>query len=134
MSSCVFCEILYGSEPAKVVYDGISTLGIVPLNPVTEGHVIFIPRKHVRDATTDPDVTGQTMSDAAEFVRIASRTPARDGMYESVNFITSVGRPATQSVFHLHIHVVPRTENDGLALPWYSGKTNRKSSIRRQRD
>lgn len=123
--NCVFCEILYGTEPAEKVYDGIATIGIVPLNPVTEGHVIFIPRKHVRDAIEDTDVTAQVMADAANFVGLARMSPSRNGLYDSVNFITSVGKPATQSVFHLHIHVVPRKEDDGLALPWYSGKGNR---------
>lgn len=125
MSNCVFCEILHETEPAQAVANGLATLGIVPLNPVTEGHVIFIPRKHVRDAATEPDVTAKVMEDASHYVQIRSRNFALGGLYESVNLITSVGRPATQSVFHLHIHVVPRKENDGLALPLYSGKTRK---------
>lgn len=115
MSNCVFCEILYGSAPAKNVYDGIATLGIVPLNPVTEGHVIFMPRKHVRDAVEDPSVLAQVMNDVSNFVAMARRNSEE---YRSVNIITSVGAPATQTVFHLHVHVVPRHEGDGLHLPW----------------
>lgn len=121
--NCIFCEILYESSPATVVYDGISTLGIVPLNPVTEGHVIFLPRKHVRDASTEPAVTAAVMRDVAEYIQHIRRRPDSAGANApDFNIITSIGPDATQSVFHLHVHLVPRTANDGLALPWHSGK------------
>jgi len=119
---CIFCEILAGREPAKVLADGISAIAIEPLAPVTPGHFIVIPRTHVADAYDDTRVTGMAMADAAQWAKMFSW---RDPRYASVNFISSVGAPATQSVFHLHIHVVPRAENDGLALPWYSGKSKR---------
>lgn len=123
MSDCVFCEILAGRETAKVLADGISSIAIEPLNPVTHGHFIVIPRTHVADAYDDSSVTGQAMTDAAQWAKMFSW---RNPLYASVNFISSVGRAATQSVFHLHIHVVPRAENDGLALPWYSGKSRKR--------
>lgn len=123
MGDCVFCEIIAGEAPAKFLADGISNVAIEPLNPVTPGHFITIPRKHVSDALEDPAVTGQCMDDAALWTSLFAR---RSSLYESVNFITSVGKPATQSVFHLHIHVVPRAVDDGLALPWYSGEGSHK--------
>lgn len=119
--NCIFCEILYGTAPAEIVYDGISTLGIVPLNPVTEGHVIFIPRKHVRDASSEPAVTASVMEDASQYIQHLKYRDGKDST--DFNLITSIGPIATQSVFHLHIHVVPRRVNDGLALPWHSGKS-----------
>ena len=123
--NCVFCEILFGNQPAQIVYDGISTLGIVPLNPVTEGHVIFMPHKHVRDASEEPAVTGAVMNDAAQYIQHLRRRSDSDGPNRpDFNIITSIGPAATQSVFHLHVHVVPRTVNDDLALPWHSGKTS----------
>ena len=114
MSNCVFCEILYGTAPAQEVYDGIATLGIVPLNPVTEGHVIFMPRKHVRDALEEPRITAQVMDDVATYAHHVRRTE----QHEDFNIITSAGAEATQTVFHLHIHLVPRRAGDDLALPW----------------
>lgn len=114
--NCIFCEILYGNAPAKVVFDGIATLGIVPLNPVTPGHVIFMPRKHVRDAIEDPAVTGQVMRDAAHYLDAGRRRLEDDPT--DANIITSIGPAATQTVFHLHVHLVPRRPGDGLALPW----------------
>lgn len=119
MSDCIFCKIIAGQEPAEFLADGISSVAIKPLNPVVEGHFLVIPRRHVSDALVSSATTGMTMNDAAQWTEMFSW---RDPKYKSVNFITSVGKPATQSVFHLHIHVVPRAENDGLALPWYSGK------------
>lgn len=121
---CVFCRIADGQEPATVLAEGISSIAIEPLNPVTPGHFIVIPREHVPDGFTAPGVTSQTMEDAARFASTMARSNPR---YASVNFISSVGAPATQSVFHLHIHVVPRTVDDGLALPWYSGKRSGRS-------
>ena len=80
-----------------------------PLNPVTDGHLLVLPRQHVADAFEDPAVTAEVMRAAASI--------ARD-QYKSVNLITSVGAPATQTVWHLHVHIVPRHTNDGLRLPW----------------
>lgn len=117
---CPFCPIIKGEAPATVLADGISSIAIEPLNPVTPGHFIVIPRQHVSDAYDNPSVTATAMFDASQWAKMFSW---RDSRYESVNLITSVGTAATQSVFHLHIHVVPRENNDGLALPWYSGKT-----------
>lgn len=107
-SPCVFCDIVAGQAPTEVVAEWADAIAIVPLNPVTEGHVLVIPRKHVADATEKPLLTGQVSSLAA--LHAASVGPC--------NIITSVGAEATQTVFHLHVHVVPRRKGDGLTLPW----------------
>jgi histidine triad (HIT) family protein len=110
---CPFCEIVAGRAPAKIVEEWPEAIAITPLNPVVEGHVLVIPRAHVPDFVAHPDISAATMLCAAELVT---------GM-GSYNLITSKGRAATQSVFHLHLHLVPRAEGDGLALPWYSGRS-----------
>lgn len=107
---CVFCEIVAEREPAVFVRRWTDAVAIVPLEPVTEGHVLVLPRVHVPDATDHPETTATVMWRAASLA------------VPPCNLITSSGREATQSVFHLHVHIVPRRENDGLALPWYSGK------------
>ncbi|KOU62106.1 hypothetical protein ADK57_25955 [Streptomyces sp. MMG1533] len=86
------------------------------MNPATDGHVLVVPRIHVADFTTDPDVTGATAKRAAELAQ------AHDLV--SANLITSKGRAATQSVFHLHLHLVPRRAGDGLLLPWSEPAVN----------
>jgi len=106
---CVLCAIVAGDAPAKLVAEWPGAVAIVPLNPVVEGHVIVLPRRHVEDATTHPGVTGYVMECAAEF----AERPA--------NIITSAGGAATQTVFHLHVHIVPRRDGDGLMLPWSPG-------------
>lgn len=69
---------------------------------------MVIPKRHVRDACEDVMVTSGVMTHAARWAK----------QHDSANIITSIGAPATQSVFHLHIHVVPRQEGDELTLPW----------------
>lgn len=110
---CPFCDIVAGRGPAEVLQEWPDTLVIKPLHPVTEGHVLVIPRSHVTDLSDDPVITGVTMRHAA---RYAATVP------DALNLITSRGAAATQSVFHLHLHLVPRRWNDGLALPWHSGR------------
>lgn len=113
---CVFCAIIAGTEPATIVRQWPDAIAIVPLDPVTDGHLLVIPREHVPDFTTAHYVSAITTHRAAELA---------EEIGGSMNLITSKGREATQSVAHLHLHLVPRRENDGLALPWYSGRTRR---------
>jgi histidine triad (HIT) family protein len=113
-SGCVFCDIATGRKPATVVRDWPDVFAIVPLNPVVEGHTLVIPKAHVRDATVNPAVTGAVMRRAAQFAREAGG---------DCNLITSMGPAATQSVPHLHAHVVPRSAGDGLPLPWTPQQT-----------
>jgi histidine triad (HIT) family protein len=104
--TCVFCAIVQGEAPATIVRRWRDAVAIVPRNPVTDGHLLIIPNLHVADFTSAPWVSAQVMSRAAEVAR------------PPVNLITSAGPEATQTVPHLHLHVVPRRDGDGLALPW----------------
>lgn len=109
MSECPFCRIILGHDPQ----DGIvrywpGAIALRPLNPVTPGHLLVIPTDHVADATIDPLITAATAAYVAELAE------------PPCNIITSAGAPATQTVFHLHWHIVPRRLGDGLALPWPS--------------
>ncbi|MFI0470930.1 HIT family protein [Saccharopolyspora sp. 5N102] len=106
--SCVFCAIAAGREPATIVREWADVIAIRPLGEVTDGHVLVIPRTHVADAGVDPAVSARTMACAAELM----------AQWPAANIITSRGADATQTVFHLHIHVVPRAAGDGLPLPW----------------
>ncbi|MCX4682467.1 HIT domain-containing protein [Streptomyces sp. NBC_01433] len=112
-ADCTFCAIVAGELPATVVREWDDTVAILPRGGCTEGHVLVIPRTHVADAGADPEVTARTMARAAELM----------AEHEDANIITSKGSVATQTQFHLHVHVVPRVEGDGLALPW-TGQTD----------
>lgn len=106
---CPFCEIVAGRAPADAITEWPDAIAFRSLNPVTDDHILVVPRKHVPDFAFDPDVTAATMRRAAQLMRWTPR---------HMNVITSRGSAATQTVYHLHLHLVPRTEGDGLALPW----------------
>jgi histidine triad (HIT) family protein len=111
MSDCVFCErISRGEFDHRGGDASMPSVTFEPLSPVVPGHLLIVPEIHVEDALERPDVTGAAMEYAAVIARLSGA--------KSCNLITSVGVPATQTVRHLHIHIVPRHEGDGLALPW----------------
>lgn len=110
-TDCVFCDLVADGKGA--LGPTVGTVLIEPLNPVTPGHLLVISRRHFKDFTEDPEQSGYVMRDAAEVAQYMRR----DGHID-LNIITSVGLAATQSVFHLHIHLVPRRIGDGLHLPW----------------
>lgn len=110
---CVFCAIVADEAPATVVREWDDTIAIKPRGGVHPGHVLVIPHTHVADVGEVPAVSARTMACAAE---LAAELAA-------ANVITSKGTDATQTVFHLHIHVVPRSAGDGLPLPWTPQQT-----------
>lgn len=114
MIDCVFCRIIWGQEPAVLIQLWDDAIAIAPLNPVTPGHILVLPIAHVADFGEDPAVSTMVMGRVAELVHAAR------GGGGSCNVITSVGEAATQTVPHLHVHLVPRRRGDGLALPWTS--------------
>jgi histidine triad (HIT) family protein len=106
---CVFCAIAAGHAAADIVRQWPDAVAIRPRSGgVHPGHLLVIPRQHVPDAGTDPDITANVMRRAAELM----------AEHPAANLITSKGSVATQSVFHLHVHVVPREAGDNLPLPW----------------
>lgn len=107
-SECPFCRIAERDPDEQIMRVIGDSFVIEPLNPVTPGHLLVIPTKHVEDATEDPSITGATMYAASLVARVSG----------DCNIITSVGEAATQTVRHLHVHVVPRASYDGLHLPW----------------
>jgi histidine triad (HIT) family protein len=112
-AECVFCQIIRCAVPADIVCRWDDAVAFRPLDPVTNGHTLVVPVQHVENYTEDPDVTAAVMR------RAAMLAPQID---RESNLITSSGAKATQTVFHLHVHIVPRRTNDGLHLPW-TGQT-----------
>ena len=112
---CQFCQIVWGERPARVVADAPDSLAFFPLRPVCPGHTIVIPKTHVRDlwAAGSPPSAGlmQAVIDVGHAIDTALRP---DGL----NLISSAGEAASQTVFHLHLHVVPRWASDHLGNIW----------------
>ncbi len=112
---CHFCRIARGEEPAEVVCEGRDWLAFFPLNPATPGHTLVIPRAHVVDLWHADPVLGTELMAAVITVGRAINTALEP---EGMNLITSAGGAAEQTVFHLHLHVVPRWSKDGFGRIW----------------
>jgi histidine triad (HIT) family protein len=112
---CIFCKIVAGDLPATVVHEDEQVVAIMDINPATRGHALVIPRNHSRDLLeiSAEDLTASAAA-AQRLARAASERLGADG----VNLINSCGERAWQTVFHFHIHVVPRYAGDPLRLPW----------------
>jgi histidine triad (HIT) family protein len=117
-ADCIFCAIASGEGPAQVVDSDDRTVAFLDINPATRGHALVIPRTHTSDLFEVSDEDLQATSAAAR--RLAERmreTIKPDG----INILNAAGRAAWQSVFHFHLHVIPRYEDDPLQLPWRPG-------------
>ncbi len=112
---CIFCRILAGELPATVIDGDDRTLAFMDIQPATRGHALVIPRAHTRDLRTVDPV--DLAACAAMAQRIAERAFERLGA-DGVNLMNSCGAPAWQTVFHFHVHVIPRYAGDPLRLPW----------------
>jgi histidine triad (HIT) family protein len=112
---CLFCKIVAGEVPGTIVAEDDRTVAFMDINPATRGHLLVIPREHAADIhAIDPeDLQAVALAAKALAARVRDRLGA-----DGVNLINSTGSVAWQTVFHFHMHVVPRYENDPLRLPW----------------
>jgi histidine triad (HIT) family protein len=112
---CIFCKILASELPARIVDEDERTIAFMDIAPATRGHALVIPRTHAADLI---EVAGEDLSAVvAAARRLGARMPERLGA-DGVNLINSCGAAAWQTVFHFHIHVIPRYAGDPLRLPW----------------
>ena len=113
---CLFCKIVAGELPAQSVDEDERTIAFMDINPATRGHALVIPRSHAtRPARRSSPTTCRPRCVAAQ--RLARRAMRRLGA-DGINLINSLRRAAWQTVFHFHIHVIPRYADDPLRLPW----------------
>ena len=115
MVDCIFCKIAAGELPASVVAEEERALAFLDINPATRGHTLVIPRAHAQDLH---DVGSEDLAAAAGLAqRIAATARDRLGA-DGITLMQSSGQAAWQTVFHFHIHVIPRYAGDPLRLPW----------------
>jgi histidine triad (HIT) family protein len=118
MDDCLFCKIVAGELPAEKVAEDERTVAFMDINPATRGHLLVVPRKHARDLLDiEPDELAAVTQAAQRMTGRVVETLDADG----VNLLNSCGSAAWQTVFHFHIHVIPRYEDDPLRLPWIPG-------------
>lgn len=111
----MFCRIVEGTSPARVVHEGELTLAFLDINPAGRGHTLVIPRSHLRTlAGTPPHVAGAVFAAASDVARLIQERLAPDGL----TVLQANEAAGWQEVFHLHVHLIPRWEGDRLARPW----------------
>jgi histidine triad (HIT) family protein len=118
MEDCLFCRIVAGSVPSTRVYEDDRAIAILDIFPATRGHALVIPRAHSTDLhdTARSDVLACAAA-AQTVARMAVERLGADG----VSILQSNGPAAWQTVFHYHVHVIPRYQGDPLRLPWTPG-------------
>jgi len=113
--NCLFCKIVAGELPSQRVDEDERTVAFMDISPATRGHALVVPRNHATDLLeADPEDIAAVAVAAQRLARRAAQRLGADG----VNLINSCGAAAWQTVFHLHMHVIPRYANDPLKLPW----------------
>ncbi len=113
---CLFCRIVAGELPATIIAEDERTVAFMDINPATRGHALVVPRGHAQDLLT---IDSGDLRDAIVVAqRVAGLAKERLGA-AGVNIINSCGAAAWQTVFHFHLHVIPRYDGDPLQLPWH---------------
>ena len=112
--NCVFCAIVSGAAPASVVHEDEHLIAFCDLMPVNRGHLLIAPKRHATDLAELPAETGALMFPLAQ--QLAARIRRSPLPVDGINLVLADGRAAGQTVFHVHLHVIPRLNRDGFAL------------------
>ncbi|MFI7430586.1 HIT family protein [Micromonospora sp. NPDC049836] len=112
---CPFCAAAEGASRTPVVYETEKVLALFPLHPATRGHTLVVPRDHMPDISALDPAAVPPLIETLLFVAKTIRQALNP---EGLNVITSAGAAATQTVRHLHIHLVPRWHDDGFGKIW----------------
>jgi len=117
--ACTFCRIVAGELPATIVGRSDRAVAFMDVHPATRGHLLVVPRTHTPDVTTigPEDLTAVALLARDMAIKVRERLKA-----PGVNLLQNTGATAWQSVFHLHVHVIPRYDDDPLVLPWSPGR------------
>ncbi len=112
---CLFCQIIAGQLPGQIIDSDQRTVAFMDINPATRGHALVVPRRHAKDLLEiDPEDLAATVVAAQRLGgRVLERLDA-----DGVNLLNACGSAAWQTVFHFHVHVIPRYADDPLRLPW----------------
>ncbi len=112
--SCVFCQIIEGQVQASTVFHDEVVTVFMDIHPLTPGHLLVVPNQHIADLSGLDHETGAHMLDVGR--RAASGLRRSDIRCEGINLFLADGAAAGQTIFHLHLHVVPRFRGDGFSI------------------
>ena len=112
---CIFCKLVKGEIPSAKVYEDDLTIAFMDIGQATRGHVLVASKRHaVNLLELTPEEAGAVMQTAQRVAAAVNKAFDPDG----INIFQANGAPAGQTVFHFHLHVVPRYQNDGITLGW----------------
>lgn len=119
MEDCLFCRIVAGDVPSTKVHEDDRAIAIMDIYPATRGHALVVPRAHATDVR---DISDDDLAHCAQVAKeLAGKAIDRLGA-DGVTVMQSNGPAAWQTIFHYHVHVIPRYEGDPLRLPWAPGE------------
>ncbi|MCR5431106.1 MAG: HIT family protein [Lachnospiraceae bacterium] len=115
MDNCVFCKIVAGQIPSATVYEDDDFKAIMDIAPAAKGHVIILSKRHMLSLLEIEEKTAsRALIVASKIANAMKKALGCDG----INMLQNNGSAAWQSVFHLHIHLIPRFDGDGIIIPW----------------
>ena len=118
MSDCIFCKIANGEIPSATLFEDENFRVILDLGPATKGHALILPKSHFANIYEMPDeLVGKAMILAKEMVTRMTEALKCDGF----NVVQNNGEAAGQTVFHFHMHLIPRYKNDNAGITWTPG-------------
>lgn len=118
MENCIFCKIAAGEIPSTTLYEDQDFRVILDLGPASKGHALILPKEHYANIYEIPDeLAAKAIILAKKMAGIMTRALNCDGF----NIVQNNGEPAGQTVFHFHMHLIPRYEDDRVGLTWNPG-------------
>ena len=114
-TNCIFCKIANGEIPSKALYEDDKFRVILDLGPASKGHALILPKEHYADLYELPEETAGEVMKLAK--KMAAQMTQRLGC-EGFNLVQNNGELAGQTVFHFHMHLIPRYRDDGQKIGW----------------
>jgi histidine triad (HIT) family protein len=118
MDECIFCKIIDKQAPARIFYEDKRIIAFEPLNKVSKGHTLVVPKRHSKDIY---DIPEGYLEKLVVVSKRLSLELSKENKATGINLLNANGKDAQQSVFHFHLHLIPRYPNDGLDL-WVKNK------------
>ncbi len=130
MSDCIFCKIIDGSIPSTKIYEDEYVYAFMDISPLTKGHTLLIPKEHVANVFEMSEETAANLFKVAPRIANAIKDTVNPA---GMNLLNNNGEPAGQSVFHFHLHFIPRyDETDGYKPTWVTKENEFTSEVLKQ--